>query len=96
MTNTPPAVRYHIRSMMKMTEAKEGHVYLGLPVEWKGSKIKGLDVLKQRVFRRISSWKGAFLSQAGTEVMIKSVIAAIPAYTMSYFLLPKTFCEWLD
>jgi hypothetical protein len=46
--------------------------------------------LKDRVWKRINSWRGRALSRAGKEVMIKSVLQAIPSYVMSVYLLPDS------
>jgi hypothetical protein len=44
--------------------------------------------VKDRVWQKINSWTSKCLSKAGREVMIKSVLQAIPSYVMSIFLLP--------
>lgn len=36
------------------------------------------------------------LSQGGREIFIKLVLQAIPMYAMSFFLLPKSFCDELE
>lgn len=36
------------------------------------------------------------ISPAGHEVMMKSVLAVVPAYIMSCFAIPKAICDWLD
>jgi hypothetical protein len=45
---------------------------------------------KDRIWAQISNWKNRFLSQAGKEVLLKSVAQAIPTYTMNIFLLLRT------
>ncbi|XP_058725977.1 uncharacterized mitochondrial protein AtMg00310-like [Vicia villosa] len=44
--------------------------------------------VKDRVWKKINSWRGRPLSRAGKEVMIKSVLQSIPSYIMSLFILP--------
>lgn len=42
---------------------------------------------------RVQRWQTRFLLPARKEVMLKAVALALPAYTMSCFLLPKTECK---
>ena len=41
----------------------------------------------------MQGWKENFLSQAGKKVLLKTMVQAIPTYTMSVFQLPKTLCK---
>lgn len=43
----------------------------------------------------MEGWKGNLLNPAGKEVLIKTIIQAIPTYIMSIGKLPKTFCDKL-
>ena len=52
--------------------------------------------IKDRVWQKINSWSGKCLSKAGREVMIKSVLQAIPAYVMSIFQLPHTLIDSIE
>jgi hypothetical protein len=64
--------------------------YLGLPSMVGRKKKSVFAYIKDRVWKRINSWKGKALSRAGKEVMIKSVLQAIPSYVMSVYLLPDS------
>ncbi|PNX96867.1 ribonuclease H, partial [Trifolium pratense] len=62
--------------------------YLGLPSMIGRKKRDVFAFIKDRLWKRINSWRGRALSRAGKEVMIKSVLQAIPSYVMSIYLLP--------
>ena len=42
---------------------------------------------------RVNGWTGRWLSKGGKEVVIKSILLALPTYVMSSFLLPLEKCE---
>lgn len=44
---------------------------------------------------KLEGWKEQFLSQAGKEFLIKSVIQAIPSYVVAIVRLPKNICQSL-
>lgn len=71
-------------------------VYLGIPLEWGGSKIQRLQWLKEKVMNKMEGWKGNLLNPVGKEVLIKVVLQAIPTYIMSILKLPKSFCNKLS
>jgi hypothetical protein len=52
--------------------------------------------IKDRIWKRINSWRGRSLSRAGKEVMIKSVLQAIPSYVMSDYLIPKSTIKEIE
>jgi hypothetical protein len=64
--------------------------YLGLPSMVGRKKKSVFAYLKDRVWKRINSWKGKALSRVGKEIMIKSVLQAISSYVMSVYLLPDS------
>lgn len=45
---------------------------------------------------KIKRWSARFLSIGGREVFIKSVLQVIPTYSMTCFLLPKSFFDELE
>nr|XP_027122107.1 uncharacterized protein LOC113739060 [Coffea arabica] len=67
--------------------------YLGLPMVIGRSKRQVFNYIKEKVLRRLKGWKEKLLSQAGKEVMLKSVILAMPAYAMNCCRLPKNLCK---
>ncbi|KAG2251996.1 hypothetical protein Bca52824_082132 [Brassica carinata] len=58
-----------------------------------GSKCKLLAFLKEKLLHRVNGWTGRWLSKGGKEVLIKSILLALPTYVMSSFLLPLKICE---
>ena len=52
--------------------------------------------IKEKVYKKLSGWKGKLLSLGEKEVLIKVVAQAIPTYMMSCFQLPKSLCEDLE
>ncbi|XP_057418827.1 uncharacterized protein LOC130713040 [Lotus japonicus] len=68
-------------------------MYLGMPVEWGRSKAKSLQWIKEKILNKIQGWSGNLLNQAGKEVLIKSVLQAIPSFAMSILKFPKSFCS---
>jgi hypothetical protein len=64
--------------------------YLGLPSMIGRKKKDVFAYIKDRIRKRINSWRGIALSRASKEVMIKSVLQAIPSYVMGVYLLPDS------
>ncbi|GJZ13915.1 reverse transcriptase [Tanacetum coccineum] len=48
-----------------------------------------------KVLHKMQGWKQKLLSQAGREILIKSVIKPIPSYAMQCYLLPKGYLDKL-
>ena len=70
--------------------------YLGLPVLVRKSKKETFAYVKDRVWKKLQSWRGGLLSSAWREILVKTVAQALPMYSIQCFLLPKTFCEDLN
>ena len=47
-------------------------------------------------WRKLQVWEGKLLSQAGSEVLLKSVIQAILTFTMGCFKLPLGLCNEIE
>ncbi|XP_042950051.1 uncharacterized mitochondrial protein AtMg00310-like [Carya illinoinensis] len=69
---------------------------MGLPTVVGRSKYNSFRSLKEKIWKRINSWKTKFLSTAGKEVLIKSVLQAIPAYAISVFKLPNLLLKEIE
>lgn len=62
--------------------------YLGLPSLIGRNESEILGFIKKRIVGRIQSWNYKFLSGAGKEVLLKSVLQTLPSFAMNVFLLP--------
>lgn len=52
--------------------------YLGIPTLPGRSKKQVFNDVKERIWKKLQEWKEKLLSRAGKEVLLKSVIQAIP------------------
>lgn len=71
-----------------MVEADHNSTYLGLPNVIGRNKAAILGYLKDKVNMKISSWDQKFISRSGKEILVKTVVQALPSYAMSVFLIP--------
>jgi len=57
---------------------------LGLPSMIGRTKHATFKFIKDRIWNKINSWSSRCLSQAGREVLIKSVLQSIPSYVINF------------
>ncbi|XP_062021040.1 uncharacterized protein LOC133737519 [Rosa rugosa] len=94
--NTRPEIIHFLSSILGMKVVTDPGKYLGLPTTWGRSKRGALAYIKEAVLKKVKGWKQTSLSQAGKEVLIKSVASAIPAYPMLCFKFPLSTCNELN
>ncbi|XP_057418946.1 uncharacterized protein LOC130713173 [Lotus japonicus] len=85
-----------IKQLLQVKAVGSYDRYLGLPTIVGKSKTQIFNFVKERVWKKLKGWKEKFLSRAGREVLIKSVVQAIPSYVMSCFILPDGLCADID
>ena len=61
----------------------------------KGKK-ESFNYRKEKIWQKLQGWEGYLLSQAGREVLLKSIIQAIPTFTMGCFKLPLGLCNDIE
>ncbi|XP_062171126.1 uncharacterized protein LOC133876913 [Alnus glutinosa] len=86
--NTCVDRRKEIIDLSGLVEANRYDSYLGLPTLVGKNRTDAFKNIKEKAFQKLNNWKSRLLSLAGKEVLLKAVVQAIPAYSMSVFLLP--------
>jgi hypothetical protein len=71
-------------------------IYPGLPSDVGKSKNGAFKYVKDIIWKKIQGWLQLILSVGGKEVLIKSVVQAIPVFPMSRFKLPGGLCEHIN
>ena len=85
-----------LKKLFQIKEVKSYEKYLGLPFFVGRGKKASFNYIKERVWRKLQGWEGKLLSQAGREVLIKSVIQAILTYAMGCFKLSLGLCDDIE
>ena len=85
--NVNQQVQEQIKDKFGIRSVVFSNKYLRLPSMVGRSKNFSFQTIKERVWKRIQSWK---------EIFIKAIAQAIPTYSMSYFLIPSTLCKELE
>lgn len=94
-SNISGTMKTELSQLLGVKEVEQHTKYLGLPTLIGRSKKRVFAGTMERILQKIKDWKEKSLSQAGKEVLIKSVIQSIPSYVMNCFLFPTTLCKKL-
>ena len=89
-------VKYEIKVKLEVPEIMYYEKYLGLPSLVGKGKKESFNYIKEKVWRKLQGWEAKLLSQAGREVLLKTIIQAIPTYTMGCFKLPVSLCNEIE
>ncbi|GAU40485.1 hypothetical protein TSUD_286400 [Trifolium subterraneum] len=81
--NMSRAAQKDLSELMGVRHVMGTGTYLGVPSMVGRSKKATFAYIKDQIWRKISSWRSRPLSKAGKEIMIKSVLQAIPSYVIS-------------
>jgi hypothetical protein len=63
--------------------------YLGIPLHYLKLRREDLQPLVDKIIKRIAGWRGKLLTHAGRLILIKTCLASIPVYLLSFFRFPK-------
>jgi len=70
--------------------------YLGIPLHFDKLRREDVQPLVDKILRKIASWKGKLLSHAARVVLIKTCLASIPVYLLSFIKFPKWAIKTLN
>ena len=84
-SNTTDSQKQDMLRILGVREVDRFDLYLGLPTLIRWAKYHTFSFLKDRVWKKLQSWKCMLLSRAGKEILIKAMAQSIPTYTMSVF-----------
>jgi hypothetical protein len=57
---------------------------------------ENLQPLIDKILKRIAGWRGTLLTQAGRLILIKTCIAIIPIYLLSFFKFPRWVIDLIN
>ena len=90
--NTQDLMKEEICVFLNVNVTVDHGCYLGLPSIIGKNKKVIFSFVKHKAWRKIQGWLKKALSKAGKEILLKTVVQAIPTYVMSVFLLPLSLC----
>jgi len=67
--------------------------YLGVSLHFTNLRREDIQLVVDKLIKRITGWKGKLLSSAGKLVILKSCLASIPIYLLSVIKFPKWAIE---
>ncbi|XP_068639159.1 uncharacterized protein [Aristolochia californica] len=70
--------------------------YLGLPLFHGRISHDLWNPVVEKIEARLATWKGRLLSKAGRLILLKSCIAGIPNYALSFMPCPSSVCKTMD
>ncbi|XP_012833632.1 PREDICTED: uncharacterized protein LOC105954508 [Erythranthe guttata] len=94
--HTCETTKGHTREILGFKELERHDTYLVMPASLGKSRKEIFQFLRDRLWGRLKGWGARQLSKAGKEIMIKSVLQAIPSYIMSCFVLPEGLIRNLE
>lgn len=95
-SKTPQAAKIRVKRALSIEKERSIGKYLGLPEHFGRRKRDIFNSIIDRIRQKVLSWSTRFLSGAGKEVLLKSILTAIPAYAMSCFRLPASLCKQIQ
>jgi hypothetical protein len=70
--------------------------YLGILMHHKKLSIADWKIIEEKFEKRLSYWKGKFLSYGGRLILINLVLSSLDLFMFSFFEVPKGILHKLD
>lgn len=94
--NVQDATKSNLAGILGVQCVEDHGSYLGLPIQFGRSKSAIFGYLKEKLTKKLVSWRSKILSAAGKEILIKVVAQAVPLYAMNCYMLPLSLCDDLQ
>ncbi|KAL9669643.1 hypothetical protein QQ045_007190 [Rhodiola kirilowii] len=91
--NVAENVKRTISASLGVKQVETLSKYLGLPIAFGNNRTEMFKDIIGRVWKKMQGWKEKSLSIGGKEVLIKSIVQAMPTYTMSCFKIPDSLIK---
>ncbi|XP_019157243.1 PREDICTED: uncharacterized protein LOC109153826 [Ipomoea nil] len=88
--NTMVETRTQVANLLGVNQADDISRYLGLPSVVGRNRRAVFAYFEEKLVSRIGAWNKKFLSQAGKEILLKTVAQAMPLYAMSLYPAPQS------
>ncbi|CAA7021818.1 unnamed protein product [Microthlaspi erraticum] len=95
-SKTPQDIRDRVKLTLGIEKEGGQGKYLGLPESFGRKKKDLFSLIVDRIRQRAVSYSSRRLSTAGKLTLIKSVLSAIPTYSMTCFKLPASLCKQIQ
>ncbi|WOL20288.1 hypothetical protein Cni_G29092 [Canna indica] len=94
--NAAQNIKNVVSSALKITYIGCQDKYLGFPPIITRSKKHTFEYTIAKICQRMEGWSSRFLYRARKAILIKSVLATIPSYTMYCFFISDSLCKRID
>jgi hypothetical protein len=91
----PGSLRESVKGALNVHNETLNEKYLGMPSDVGRSRGGAFRYIKDRIWSRIQGWLEKLLS-SGKDILIKSVVQAIPIFSMACFKLPRGLCHHIN
>ena len=90
MRKAPSSLKQTVKNDLQISKKGGVGKYLDLPEHFERRKKDLFASIVDRIKQKAMGWTTRFMSTSGKEVMLKSVLYAIPGYSMICFKLPMS------